>query len=207
MEYIPYGVHFMLFDNIILEKKDNQFHFVYSHFYDTDDGNEYFIMDVFNSELKINKSIHFKGNSNINKLWIENFITKIINDNSFLKYFRSLPDSLDKNDIKEIESNNIKIKKDILNIINLENRKKAKFKDYVNLKSGFDEFSKLKKNDLLAKFPNFILNEIKMSLITEKEQLSALRWICRGLPENMAIHKVKVDMEISKNANKYKKQT
>ena len=75
------------------------------------------------------------------------------------------------------------------------------------LAKAFDEFSKLKKNDLLAKFPNFILNEIKMSLITEKEQLSALRWICRGLPQHIAIHKVKVDIEISKNANKYKKQT
>lgn len=195
----------MLFDDIILEKKDKQFHFVYSHFYDTDDGNEYFIMDVSNSELKINKSIHFKENSNINKLWIENFIIKIINDHLFLKYFISLPDSLEKSDIKQIESNNIKIKKDILNIISLEKRKKAKFKDYINLKSGFDEFSKIKKNDLFAKFPKYILNEIKISLITEKEQLSALRWICRGLPQEMAIHKVKVDMEISKNANKYKK--
>lgn len=83
--------------------------------------------------------------------------------------------------------------------------KKAKFKDFVNLKSGRDHLSSKKLPDLITLcHPEDVL-QVQSTFSDNTTQASALRWILRGLPVDMAIHKIKVDLEINANAKQYKK--
>lgn len=92
---------------------------------------------------------------------------------------------------------NASFSKDIRRL--LSKGKKAHFSDFAALKSGRDRFSGMKRDALVALCSEKDIQAI-WALDSEPMQLSALRWHLRGLPVNMAIHKVKVDKEISDNA-------
>jgi hypothetical protein len=79
---------------------------------------------------------------------------------------------------------------------------RAKFKDYAQLRSGRDQFSSMKMDDLIANLDddNSDVDAVMDGLDNEKMQASALRWILRGLPVQMAIRKVKTDAELAENA-------
>jgi ribonuclease HI len=78
------------------------------------------------------------------------------------------------------------------------------FKSFVNLKvGGFDSFSRKKLDTLKEEAGK------KASSVAEKEfsgnssqQASALRWMLRGLSTDLAVRKVKVDIELSKKKKK-----
>ena len=77
--------------------------------------------------------------------------------------------------------------------------KKAKFTDYVELKSGRDKFSGIKCPELEKMLDEATLSLLMRELPQESFAVGA-RWILRGLPPQMAVRKVKTDLELSKNA-------
>ena len=79
---------------------------------------------------------------------------------------------------------------------------RRRFKDYVSLKTGGRDFWSMKKLDYMLE--NVERGEEKYQVITahlgnEKDSLTAMRWVCRGLPLDDAIRKVLVDNEVSAN--------
>jgi ribonuclease HI len=81
----------------------------------------------------------------------------------------------------------------------------ARFKDFRELKSGRDEFSKLRGESLLARIPKSIQEHAKETLdICENEDVLLVdrvyRWWLRGLRIDTAIRKVRVDSEVARNA-------
>lgn len=95
------------------------------------------------------------------------------------------------------------LSKDMRNLIS--KGKKAKFGAFAAIRSGRDRFSGMKRDALVA-----LCDEKRIAPIWNMEdevlQISALRWHLRGLPVDMAIHKVLVDKEISDNAQKNKRR-
>lgn len=74
------------------------------------------------------------------------------------------------------------------------------FRDFASLKTyGKDSVSRMKMEELQAEVTPAELAEIKEQVPPEKVLL-VLRWVKRGLRLDHAIHKVKCDMEISRNA-------
>lgn len=92
---------------------------------------------------------------------------------------------------------------------------KAKFKDFVQLKvGGRDKFSRMKQPDLLAFLQsrgidlstdtlNYFEECIDKANGDGHHLINVLRWIARGLPIDMALHKVLVDIEVNHNARGY----
>jgi ribonuclease HI len=79
--------------------------------------------------------------------------------------------------------------------------KQAKFKDYANLKSGRDEFTSKKINDLKKLIPEESIKEIDKNWDGNDTYLAKVyRWYLRGLPVEMALKKVRTDAEIEENA-------
>lgn len=80
-------------------------------------------------------------------------------------------------------------------------KKNPAFKDFMNLKTGgHDYYSGLGSADLWQFANDNGVDVVTIaSLPDEKSQLSALRWVMRGLSETEAVHKVKVDTEVKKN--------
>lgn len=79
-------------------------------------------------------------------------------------------------------------------------KSKHSFKDFMGLKTyGFDYYSRLKAPELLA-FAEKEGIDLSEALPDEKPRLTAIRWILRGLSVDDAVHKVKVDQEVSENA-------
>lgn len=120
-----------------------------------------------------------------------------LNDNNFLN----------ESDIKfpnATNEHNIMIAKNIKKFIKRGN--KNKFSDYAKLKTfGRDKYSSIKLEKLKEKINPKTIKKVEGLNFDEKKQAVIYRWIMRGLPENMAIHKVKVDLEISNNVrSKYK---
>lgn len=187
-------------DNIFTIDKD-KISFVFSYFFDFNSYEEFYILDVKDKNKNIQKSINFDNYNQSNKFWIQNFIEKIIEDNKFKNYFFSLKDSLQKKDVGKILTLNPNLEKEIKKI-----NKKSSFKDYTKLKSGFDDYSKLKKEDLELFLNEVDLFNLRKEFKDEKSYLSCLRWICRGLDMDYAIHKIKVDIEIHENAINSKKK-
>ena len=77
-----------------------------------------------------------------------------------------------------------------------------KFRDFVDLKTGgIDSWSRKKPEYMLkaAAGAQEAYSVICETLEDEKLQVSALRWYCRGLSADDAIHKVKVDQEVAEN--------
>lgn len=91
--------------------------------------------------------------------------------------------------------------------------KKAKFKDYIRLKTdGTDEYSKadyemLKKYITIRHGPKAVYWLIDVLVdASPSYAANALRWAARGLPPDMALKKASVDMEMAANLNNKKKE-
>ncbi len=82
---------------------------------------------------------------------------------------------------------------------------KAGFKEWLNLKSGRDEFSLLRGETLAAKIPDEVRSAIQQALRPDENDefvAKVYRWYLRGLPPALALKKCQVDAEVSANANK-----
>ncbi|MEW6496105.1 MAG: ribonuclease HI family protein [Cyanobacteriota bacterium] len=80
--------------------------------------------------------------------------------------------------------------------------KGAKYKDYSNLKSGSDSFSKQRMSKLIEQVSDEVRDAIASAMFEYEDSVvaKAYRWYLRGLPVDMAIHKVKVDLEAGAHA-------
>lgn len=81
----------------------------------------------------------------------------------------------------------------------------ARFKDFANLRSGRDAFSRLTLEALRAQCGVSTL--LDGALDDDADKAKAYRWIARGLPEWMAVRKVKTDLEIAANARHHGKRS
>lgn len=84
---------------------------------------------------------------------------------------------------------------------------KASFKQWLSLKSGRDEFSSLKGEDLLLRIPESVKSAIQNALRpdesdNEKFIATVYRWYLRGLPPRLALKKCRVEAEVSANVNR-----
>lgn len=82
----------------------------------------------------------------------------------------------------------------------------AKFKEWLQLKSGRDKFSYLKGDRLNDAVPTEVREAIALALTEDEQDLldKCLRWYLRGLKPIYAIKKARVDAEISANFAKKK---
>jgi hypothetical protein len=71
------------------------------------------------------------------------------------------------------------------------------------MKSGRDQFSRLRKPGLIEAVGDDAWTHIASKFEKEKYQLSAARWLLRGLPIEKAIRKVEVDREIGHDFNNF----
>ncbi|NEP28462.1 ribonuclease HI family protein [Moorena sp. SIO3I6] len=78
---------------------------------------------------------------------------------------------------------------------------KAGFKDFLNLKSGRDELTSKRFPTLKEMVPSAVQNAIASAMAEADESTLAkvYRWYLRGLPADLAIRKVQVDLEVSEN--------
>jgi ribonuclease HI len=79
----------------------------------------------------------------------------------------------------------------------------ARFKSWLQLKSGNDRFSKLRGEKLIAQVPEEVRDAIANSL-TDQEKSEGLlekcfRWYLRGLSAACAVKKARVDAEVAAN--------
>lgn len=83
----------------------------------------------------------------------------------------------------------------------IEMGEKAGFKNYMKLKSGNDAFSRVRLPKLAEQVPDAVKEAITTvwSDIEEDNLAKVYRWYLRGLPAQMAVHKVRTDLEISEN--------
>lgn len=84
---------------------------------------------------------------------------------------------------------------------------KAGFKEWLSLKSGRDEFSSLKGENLLLCIPLEVKSAVQNALRpdedgNEKFLATVYRWYLRGLPPGLALQKCRVDSEVSANINR-----
>lgn len=72
------------------------------------------------------------------------------------------------------------------------------FKDFIQLKCGRDEFSRLKLADLktAVSHPDCLAVVAEIS-DDSKAEASCLRWVLRGLPAEKAIRKIRTDLEVT----------
>ena len=98
-------------------------------------------------------------------------------------------------------SNDTGVNKECEKQINRLNRNgNPKFKDYSALKThGLDKFSRMKVSVLVERIGKERIKIIQEELEDEKERLSAMRWIGRGLRMDHAIRKIKTDRQIRQN--------
>lgn len=88
-------------------------------------------------------------------------------------------------------------------ILRLNQKRNLKFKDFANLKTfGRDSFSNKKKENLLSYVSKDALQSIEEHFEDEKQIVTCLRWIGRGLILQHAIRKVKTDLEIQQNSSR-----
>jgi hypothetical protein len=76
---------------------------------------------------------------------------------------------------------------------------KARFRDFAELRSGTDKWSKLRLPALREALGEGFA-PVAESGLDEEHQARMARWALRGLPSDMALRKVKTDMEIASNA-------
>ncbi len=79
-----------------------------------------------------------------------------------------------------------------------------RFGDFVALKSGRDEFSRLNYLALVERIPAADLEVIRQEFVSEKQRASVIRWMLRGLDLARAIRKVATDTEVAKNVRRAK---
>ena len=72
------------------------------------------------------------------------------------------------------------------------------FKDFIRLKCGRDEFSRMKLINLktAVSHPNCLAVAAEFP-DDSKAEASCLRWILRGLPAEKAIRKIRTDLEVT----------
>lgn len=72
------------------------------------------------------------------------------------------------------------------------------------IKSGRDEFSKMRRSAVIEAVGNEAWGQITAKLDKDKYQVSAARWILRGLSVEKAIRKIQAEREIGNNIHKYR---
>ncbi len=90
----------------------------------------------------------------------------------------------------------------------IESGTQARFKEFINLKSGRDEFTALKFTVLKERLPIAVVESIDSAMPdTDQSTLAKVyRWYLRGLPVDLAIQKVKIDREVSEKIIAAKKR-
>lgn len=128
--------------------------------------------------------------------WCNNFIEKFTKDEDFKDYVLRLDDKIVYTSIKKMPVENLNLNKDVQNLIELESKNIAKFKDYANLKSGRDKYSRMKYDALKSLISTSDFNVLKEEFHDDASIASAIRWLLRGLPLKSTIHKLNVDKEV-----------
>lgn len=82
---------------------------------------------------------------------------------------------------------------------------KARFQDFAKLRSGRDQFSRASVDDLLGSL-NLASVPRAISSLPDTDVRKALRWMCRGLPEGLAMRKVAVDAALTERAREKSKR-
>lgn len=75
-----------------------------------------------------------------------------------------------------------------------------RFRDFAELKSGRDSFSRLKLAQLATMVSCSDVAAVEAAFEHDRERASCYRWILRGLNQDKAVRKVKTDAEITANA-------
>jgi hypothetical protein len=75
-----------------------------------------------------------------------------------------------------------------------------RFKHFVALKSGRDEFSRLRLSKLIELAGEDAAAIASEYIDDDKSIAACLRWVLRGLPVEKAVRKVKTDLEVAENA-------
>ncbi len=82
----------------------------------------------------------------------------------------------------------------------------VKFKDFMQLKSGWDEYSSLRGKALVNQIPpavkDFLLSQLLIEEQNEQFVDKIYRWWLRGLHIQAALKKVRVDAQVNLNAGK-----
>jgi hypothetical protein len=72
------------------------------------------------------------------------------------------------------------------------------------IKSGRDEFSNMRRSAVIEAVGNEAWGQITAKLEKEKYQVSAARWMLRGLPVEKAIRKIQAEREIGNGIHEYR---
>ena len=136
-------------------------------------------------------------NSNVYNKFIKRFLTDIAFRNALAHEGEEWTGIIEYTSKKGI---NIKCEKAIHN---LNKQKNPKFKDFSQLKTyGMDSFSRMKAEKAIEIIGESKYQQLKTEFDDDKVLLNAMRWTARGLKPDLAVRKVKTDLEIQKNMNK-----
>lgn len=94
---------------------------------------------------------------------------------------------------------------EVLDVIRKSLRGELRFQDLAKLRSGRDAYSRTKTESLLEHL-GFIELPATMRGMEEGDARRALRWMCRGFPEGLALRKVAVDQELTEMARQKSKR-
>lgn len=134
-----------------------------------------------------------------NSAHIRAFMDKFLRDSEYRKRFQTSGSHVSAEQPKSDELVNPQCAKAIQRINNAVPGK-LRFRDFAALKTyGRDKVSSMKMDALKDVVTGEELEKIQGS-VCEEDIITTLRWIKRGLLVNHAIHKVKVDREITNNA-------
>lgn len=134
----------------------------------------------------------------------EMFVRKFLADADFREKYRCDGICIDDVQDKKEEIVNRKCAERIVQL-NVKDPKNLRFKDFASLKTfGRDKVSGMKYEELENTVTKEQLELIKSS-VDDQYVLPVLRWHKRGLFLDLAIRKVKTDVEIAQNAMPYKK--
>ena len=82
----------------------------------------------------------------------------------------------------------------------------ARFSDFAHLRSGRDSWSACKLPGLQVQAGQDISQKLSCYHLDEADQAAALRWFLRGLTLELAVRKVRTDLEIREKATRHKKR-
>lgn len=83
--------------------------------------------------------------------------------------------------------------------INKLSHEQLRFKDFVNLKSGWDEFSSLAFSALAERISAHDLESLMAQTPDEQHLAKVIRWMLRGLKKSKALRKVATDADVARN--------
>lgn len=134
-----------------------------------------------------------------NTAHVYNFMDKFAQDSKYRKTFQTSGEPI----LAELPKSEVAVNPQCaaaIRRINASRPGQLKFQDFAGLKTyGRDRVSGMKLNVLKDIVPEEEYERI-VGTVAEEDIISVLRWIKRGLQIDHAIHKVKVDREISNNA-------